>query len=197
MLRYHIEELVSYEDVIHTARECCPQILKERSSTNQAVMTKRLNAYLLLAFLCGGKLPEMAWSEKGKPYFVNGAFHCSISHTDTGTAAVIADRAVGIDLQTWIPFAKARAERVCGDAERIYCECAENQAEQSLRFTRIWTAKEAIAKAVGTGIGVLSFRDIRVDIEHGIGTVKRERFLLQFPQNRLPKTVCCIAIKTD
>ncbi len=195
MLRYHIEALVPYEDVIASATKLCPQILSQRHSDNKDVMAKRLNAYLLLAFLCGGSLPEMAWSEKGKPCFVGDDRCCSLSHTDTGTAAVISDRAVGIDLQTVIPYTEARCQRVCGDAERLFCEWAESSAERELRFTRIWTAKEAIVKALGTGIGAVSFRDIRVDIEHGVGRYQREVFSLCFPEEKLAGTVCCIASK--
>ncbi len=197
MLRYHITSLVPYDKIIQAAEKQCPQIIRERCSPNRDVMEKRLNAYLLLGILCGGSLPEMRWSERGKPLFADDKRYCSLSHTDAGVAAVIADREVGIDLQTLIPFTMMRCQRVCRDAERVYCEWADSPDEKNLRFTRIWSAKEAIVKALGTGIGVLSFRDIKVDIMHGVGKAEGVLFTLQFPEDCPAGTVCCIAIRQD
>lgn len=197
MLRYSIEPIVPYRQIIAGVGQRCGQILKERMSSNLKVMEQRLNAYLLLAFLCGGELPEMGWSEHGKPYFTAGDRHCSLSHTDTGAAAVISDVSVGIDLQTVIPFTQVRSERVCRDSEKVYCQWEISQKQSNLRFTRVWTAKEAVSKALGTGLGKLSFKDIRVDPERGHGTANGEHFRLIYPQTPLKNMVCCIALKQE
>lgn len=174
------------------AEKACPQILSERHSLNDAVMEARLSAYLLLADLTGGTLPAMGWSDKGAPYFLHGGY-CSLSHTDTGAGAVIADVPVGMDVQTRFILTKARLQRVCVDAERFYCMQAADGTEQSLRLTRVWAAKEAVSKVLGTGIGKLSFAKIRTDCITGTAQAENRQFALLFPESGLPDTVCCVA----
>ena len=119
MMRYRVIPLLDYEDALLQAKSVCPQILIERYSSHEQVMQRRLTAYLALAELCGGSLPKMVWDENSKPYFEGSSLFCSISHTDTGAAAVIADFPVGIDLQILTDRGNRLAERVCGDTEHF------------------------------------------------------------------------------
>lgn len=193
MIRYLIAPLLSYEQAVQEAEQCCPQILAERYSPNPKVMAERLTAYLLLAKLMGGSLPQLYWDAHGKPHFAEGLVQFSLSHTKTGAAAVIADHPVGIDLQAAVPVKSRLSERVCSVSEQLYLMQDDDALERQLRFARLWTAKEAVAKSIGCGLGRLSPRDILVDWESSTASVGEQRFGLYYPELSLPQTVCCIA----
>lgn len=193
MIQYRIGTLLPYEQAIKVAQTSCTQILMERSTKSKIVMSQRLTAYLLLSELCDGMLPKMIWSEQGKPQFVDLLLHCSISHTDTGAAAIISDVPIGIDLQMIALVSERRLERVCCDEELVDFRWAMTPKEQNLFFTRIWTAKEAVSKALGTGIGKLSFQDIVVNLQSGIAIANGMQFILFYPPVNLKNTICCIA----
>ncbi len=184
------------ETLIKQAERCCPQILTEHGAKNEKVMVHRLNAYLLLASLAGGTLPKLGWTESGKPFFSEGGGFCSLSHTDSGAAAAVCSCPVGIDLQTVVPLQKKLLERVCTPVEVQYCLGADSPQEQNLRFTRVWTAKEAVAKADGRGIGEIGLRNIVCDCAQGTSILPKGcTYRLLYPESRLESTVLCIAVQ--
>ncbi len=193
MIQYYVGTLYSYEQAIKRAQTSCKQVLMQHCAKSSTVMAQRLTAYLMLSELCGGMLPKMIWSERGKPLFVELSLYCSLSHTDTGAAAIISDLPIGIDLQVLVLASERRLERVCCDAERVNCRKAVTTEDQNVFFTRVWTAKEAVSKALGTGIGKLSFQDIIVDLESGTATANGKQFTLFYPSVNLKNTICCIA----
>ncbi len=187
----------SLAQLIEQAKHRCPQIINERYVKSEKVMVHRLNAYLLLASLAGGTLPKLGWTESGKPFFAEGGGFCSLSHTDTGAAAAVCSRPVGIDLQTVMPLQKRLLERVCVPEEVQYCLNTDYPEEQNLRFTRVWTAKEAVAKADGRGIGEIGLIHIACDCVHGTAKVlgRDQTYRLDYPESRLARTVLCIAVQ--
>jgi len=87
--------------------------------------------------------------EYGKPYF-DGCPEFSISHAGPYAAVAVSDDPVGVDMEAprctldmakhvFAPSEYAAAEALCGDAQRLYLQ-------------RVWVAKEAFVKAVGTGM---------------------------------------------
>ena len=98
----------------------------------------------------------------GKPYTSNlsGIFF-SISHSENFIGAVISDKCVGIDIEKLRVLSVKASRKMCCDEELCYIfgksKCDINfDEEQSLdtikRFLKIWTAKEAYYKCIGTGI---------------------------------------------
>ncbi len=193
MIRFAVGSILPAEQAFEAAKLQCPQILQERMSGNPSVMQQRLSAYLLLAELYTTPLPQICWDLNGKPVFVDCPLYFSISHTGTGAAAVIADIPVGIDLQKTIAVSNALLERVCIDSEWIFCNGGIDRADQNDRFTHIWTAKEAMAKADGLGLARLGLKRILVDVPNQIGQANGRSYDLDFPSVDLPNTVCCIA----
>ncbi len=108
------------------------------------------HAYLPATF----PLSELTYTEDeyGKPSLsVEVCF--SISHTKNAIAVAIDDRPVGIDVET-IASAERLAdahflERTMSAEERRRIAAA---AEPSVAFTELWTQKEALVKARGTGL---------------------------------------------
>ena len=100
--------------------------------------------------LNGFRLDSLPKDPKGVPLPVNGV-HWSLTHKGDAVGAVAAPLPVGIDLEILRPvnpslFAKVADEK---EWERV-------GARRLNHFFRLWTAKEAILKAVGRGISGLS-----------------------------------------
>ncbi len=79
----------------------------------------------------------------GAPYLTDGRF-LSLSHTKTFAAVVLSDVAVGIDIENY-------QEKIVRIAPRFLhaSELTSSQAVEDIpRLTQIWTAKEAIYKAL-------------------------------------------------
>ena len=101
----------------------------------------------LLQQLCGGELPEIAYTKLGKPYFVDSPLHFSVSHTSKTVFCCISDQNVGIDAESCDRIARpvylSRAEQAQ----------IESSADPQRDFLRLWVLKEAYAKLTGKGVG--------------------------------------------
>jgi phosphopantetheinyl transferase len=77
------------------------------------------------------------------------SLHISISHKDDVAVAIASDeRAVGIDVERIAPRDDSFAE-LCFTSEELRLVRDEPRDEG---WTRLWSAKEAAAKAAGTGL---------------------------------------------
>ena len=92
---------------------------------------------------------ELCFSEKGKPYIKNSAFHFNISHSDSVVCCVFAKSEVGIDIEKPKPFSASVANRVLCENEKKVLGQSQNKEETFIRF---WTLKESILKQSGEGI---------------------------------------------
>ena len=112
-------------------------------------------ALAVCACRCGIENVEWVKDENGVPQPCAG-YHWSVSHKPRWAAAVIADRPVGIDV-----------EHVKPRREDLFNEVADESEWSAVggrswpAFFRIWTAKEAVLKANGVGIGKLSACRVR------------------------------------
>ena len=105
----------------------------------------------LLAKLCGEPLPEIVLSKTGKPRFVTGAPHFSISHTKNHVFCCISSKNIGLDAEEQGRSIDPRlAERYFSPGEAARCAAAENPGDALLR---LWVLKEAEAKRTGRGWG--------------------------------------------
>ena len=91
----------------------------------------------------------LARTDAGKPYAANGP-EFNLSHSGAFLACAVGDRPVGIDIEAVRPLKLEVARRVCNAKEMDYL--APETPGSHIRFLRIWTAKEAYFKALGTGI---------------------------------------------
>ena len=97
----------------------------------------------------------LRFPEGGKPAWPGGP-DFSISHASGRVACALATPgiAVGLDIEPAGAAERVGLGRVASDAER------EAMARAGLTLTDLWTAKEAVAKLAGTGIGGVA--DVRV-----------------------------------
>ena len=97
-----------------------------------------------------GDMPEIAVGPGGKPYFVKGKWHFSISHTKKHAFCALSDSPVGIDAEETDRRIDLRlAEKILSPAEKAQFDIAADRRQALLRF---WVLKEAAAKLTGAGL---------------------------------------------
>ena len=115
-----------------------------------ALSAEARRALALSAALSGIDLPvRLEKNERGAP-LPAGDRHWSLTHKPAWTGAVISPAPVGIDIETVRPFHPGLPKKVATAGE-----WALAQAPVETLLFRFWTAKEAVLKASGTGLGGL------------------------------------------
>lgn len=98
----------------------------------------------------GTPLPEIAVTERGKPYFVDSPWHFSISHTHRHVFCALSTRPIGIDAEESDRNIQLKlAEKILSPSEKAKFEAAGDQRKALLTF---WVLKEAAAKLTGEGL---------------------------------------------
>ena len=105
-------------------------------------------ALRLSAERTGVLLGEVLKDEKGVPCPVSG-IHWSLSHKPKYVAAVVSRDKVGIDVEEMKPRPESLFARVASNEEWRLKDRSRDA------FFCYWTAKEAVLKAIGIGIGGL------------------------------------------
>jgi len=116
----------------------------------------------------------------------------SLSHSGGWIAVAAGERGrVGIDVETLREVSPSLARRCLSTPELTWLE--EDPGLRSLRFLRLWTAKESYLKATGVGLG-LDPRDITLDHSGDeprmTGTAQHWRFTTSAPAADVCLTVC-------
>ena len=98
----------------------------------------------------GHSLPEVAVTDRGKPYFVHDPQYFSISHTPRRACCVLSDHPVGIDAEELDRDINLRlADKILSPSEREQFDAAPDKRVALLKF---WVLKEAAAKLSGQGL---------------------------------------------
>ena len=110
----------------------------------------------------GETLPEIAVTDRGKPYFPDSPWHFSISHTKSHAFCVLSDRPVGIDAEELDRNINlALAEKILSPGEKQQYDAAADKRRALLTF---WVLKEAAAKLSGQGLrGYPNHTDFSLD----------------------------------
>jgi len=91
-------------------------------------------------------------NKNGKPFLAdNPNLKFNISHSDGIAACVVSHRECGIDCEKVGEYHPKAAKRIFSENEIKMIESAPED-ERGLLFFRVWTLKEAYAKALGVGI---------------------------------------------
>ena len=98
----------------------------------------------------GGEMPEIAVTDRGKPYFVGSNWHFSISHTKKRVFCALSEENVGIDAEEADRNINLHlAEKILSPMEKRQFDAAEDKRKTLLTF---WVLKEAAAKLSGEGL---------------------------------------------
>jgi 4'-phosphopantetheinyl transferase len=118
----------------------------------------RLRMVLAERLGCGAEEVEYAFSEQGKPglggRFAGAGLWFSLSHSDGLMAIALSERGeVGVDVERVrvMPDLEALARRCLSEGEWGRFQTLE-AGDRNAVFLDLWTRKEAVLKAMGTGL---------------------------------------------
>ena len=98
----------------------------------------------------GKPLPEICFTDRGKPYFKDSPYHFSITHTKKHAFCVLSTRNVGIDAEELDRKVSLKlAHKVLSPGEYAQFERSEDPQKTLLTF---WVLKEAQVKLTGEGL---------------------------------------------
>ena len=134
---------------------------------------------MLFDFVEMSRYQDLEWkyNEHGKPYLEGGPYF-SISHCKAGIAVAIDDAPIGIDIETIRHANEDLIERTMNEQERVGMD--------DRTFTRLWTQKEAIVKAEGTGI--YSFEQLQTILDNGqwtLDTFEKDNYIYSIAYGQL------------
>ena len=99
----------------------------------------------------GTEMPPITVTDRGKPHFVTGNVHFSISHTDKMVFCVLSDRPVGLDAEEITRDIDLKlANKILSPAEKTRLEAS---SDKKAALLKLWVQKEAYAKLTGRGWG--------------------------------------------
>ena len=138
---------------------------KRRFIVARGVLRQLLGNYLNIS----PKHLKFEYSERGKPYIFNSntskAIQFNISHSEEyALLGFTYDRSIGVDIEYLraMPDAVKIAKRFFAPQEYELI-CSLDAKQQSQTFFKLWTAKEAYLKAIGTGLSGLASIKINFD----------------------------------
>ncbi len=110
----------------------------------------------------GERMPPIALTERGKPYFPQSPWHFSISHTKKHAFCVLSAQNVGMDAEELDrPVDLRLAEKILSPGEKAQFDKAQDPRLALLTF---WVLKEAAAKLSGEGLrGYPNHTDFSLD----------------------------------
>lgn len=100
-------------------------------------------------------------TDTGKPYAAGHNIHFSVSHSGDHILCAVHEAPVGADVEKIASPREKVMQRVCTPAEITYI------GDDPVRFTEIWTRKEAYAKLTGKGLAI-GLKTIVVADENGL-----------------------------
>lgn len=100
--------------------------------------------------ICGGKMPELEITPRGKPFFRDNPIYFNISHTPKRVACLMDYQPVGLDVEELDrTFSSSLPKKVLSQMEYVQYEQAANSEKIFLHF---WVLKEASVKLSGEGL---------------------------------------------
>ena len=103
--------------------------------------------------LTGEEMPPIEKMPRGKPYFLTGDLHFSITHTKKTVFCAISDVPVGIDAEELTRKVNpALAEKILSPGEYAQYAALETDEEKNEALLRFWVLKEAEVKCSGLGL---------------------------------------------
>ncbi len=155
----------SYPQLPAEEREKADRFLREDDRLR--FITGRLMIRKAAAEKAGIGAPEILLTGYGKPYIAGAdGFNFNLSHSGDLVVLAVSGSPVGVDIERNDPIEWREISAAFGAKER---EMLENADEPLKCFYRIWTVREAFAKAIGTGLQL--FDDEQPDIDYDRGTV--------------------------
>ncbi len=149
--------------------------LMKAESRQRSFLLGRAALRLLLGELTNTdpSLVELRVMSDGRVTAPGTPFHISISHSGDRAVAVVSERRVGVDVEQIVEKPESLLRFVLHDDEVPHIEALPVSAND--RLFLCWTLKEAVLKAIGTGL-LRSPKSVRlnIDFEQGRASVNEE-----------------------
>lgn len=112
--------------------------------------------------------------EHGKPHATDLPIHFSVSHSKGIVVCAVSDKPIGVDIEYFRTINPKIIHRYCNDDELTYLN-----ADPHTNFFELWTAKEAYAKLIGTGLAGMGNVHLS-EIKDRLHTVQTKDYFLTF-----------------
>lgn len=115
--------------------------------------------------LTGEEMPAIGKMPRGKPYFLTGSLHFSITHTKMTVFCALSDVPVGIDAEELTRVVSpGLAEKILSPNEYAQYAALKTEEERNDALLRFWVLKEAEVKCSGLGLrGYPNHTDFSLD----------------------------------
>lgn len=124
-----------------------------RKDKNLSLAAETLLRYALTRAGIASDRLEYEYEEHGRPRLKGDEnVHFSLTHSGRVAACIVADRPVGIDVETIKESDITLAERFFAPAEYGILAATEDKTARDELFTRLWTLKESYLKETGLGL---------------------------------------------
>ena len=165
------------ENFKHLYEECVSLLPEERRQKAERIINKN---QALLSATAGLMMKEVLgisedgmikFGEHGKPFLEHGPCF-SISHSRRYSVLAVSENSIGIDIEMHETFNEQIAKRCFTEEEQDFSKLSTEN------FLRIWTAKEAVLKFLGTGFSFSpkKFSVLPLSEEHEISGQKIKIF---------------------
>lgn len=157
------------ENFEHLYEECTALLPEKRKAKAKRLFNKNdallsATAGLMMKRVLGiDDDSKLRFNEHGKPFFEHGPFF-SISHSRRYSVLAVSENEIGIDIEMHENPRESLMNRCFTEEEQVFAKLSTEN------FLRIWTAKEAVLKFLGTGFSLSpkSFSVLPLDSEHEI-----------------------------
>jgi phosphopantetheinyl transferase len=144
------------QDVLKKAAQVLPESRMPSEGIRADAFAARVVGTLLATYAAKQISPETVcekWgiSPQGKPCFESSTVQFSISHAHGIVGVAVSNKSpVGLDIEKVRPMREGFATRYFNESERQLIRAAQDPYETLIQ---LWTAKEAVGKQRGTGLG--------------------------------------------
>lgn len=135
-----------------------PRYLVKASSRKKILTSKFLSlkgwellAQALEKHQLGDEINNIDFSIKGKPFIKNKSIYFNFSNVKDAIVLILSDREIGVDFEYIRKVRQKIFERVFSQNE---ISSILNSDSSSLKFTELWTRKEAVVKLFGGGLSM-------------------------------------------
>lgn len=148
---FDIDEILTAEDQLKASR-FYRQADRDRFRAARVFLYHVMKKKLELS----GQPVDLQYNSFGKPYVDIEGLNFNWSHSGNLVALVVGNTECGIDVEEHSKAPLFDYRSICTDEEWYWMKGNGDlsQLEESEKFYQLWTAKESVLKAVGTGLSV-------------------------------------------
>ncbi len=172
------------ENFEHCYEKALPLLTEKRREKTERYLKKEDKLLSLMSGLMLKKLlglnyeSDLSYTENGKPYIEHGPCF-NLSHSKNIAVIAISESNMGVDIEIREDISKGVIDRCFTEEEKAFASLSTENA------LRIWTAKEAVLKLLGTGFSLSpkTFSVMPLEKEREINGVKLKFICIEIENN--------------